>query len=211
MGRLIWHNGSLTKYVQLRIAHAPGMPLRNILMSYLCENQHQISQAKYLPFMTWTGVQALPLQTVIESWWHHQMETFPALLATGKLAAQSQWLGALILSLICARTHGWVKNRDAGDLRRHRTHYYVTVMAISYISLTVDLCWDLAIIMYNTASVRLITSYLIHVFKIVPLHVWNYKGQNSYRDCTIPAARCTILVAWQRAKMFLFCLFPSAK
>ena len=36
--------------------------------------------------------------------------------------------GALMLSLICAWTDGWVKNRYAGDLRRHRAHYDVTVM-----------------------------------------------------------------------------------
>ena len=39
-----------------------------------------------------------------------------------------QWRGALMFSLICAWTNGWVNNQDAGDLRRHRAHYYVTVM-----------------------------------------------------------------------------------
>ena len=31
-------------------------------------------------------------------------------------------------SLICVWTNGWVNNRDAGDLKRHRAHYDVTVM-----------------------------------------------------------------------------------
>ena len=31
-----------------------------------------------------------------------------------------------------AWTNGWVNNRDAGDLRRHRTHYEVTVMIIIF-------------------------------------------------------------------------------
>ena len=39
-----------------------------------------------------------------------------------------QWRGALIFSLICAWTNGWVNNHDAGDFRRHRAHYDVTVM-----------------------------------------------------------------------------------
>ena len=30
--------------------------------------------------------------------------------------------------LICTWTNGWVSNRDAGDLRRHRAHYDVSVM-----------------------------------------------------------------------------------
>ena len=34
----------------------------------------------------------------------------------------------LLFSVICASTNGWVNNRDAGDLRRHRAHYHVTVM-----------------------------------------------------------------------------------
>ena len=35
---------------------------------------------------------------------------------------------ALMFSLICAWTNGWVKNRAAGDLRRHRAHYDVTAL-----------------------------------------------------------------------------------
>ena len=33
-----------------------------------------------------------------------------------------------MLSVICAWLNGWVNTRKAGDLRRHRTHYGVTVM-----------------------------------------------------------------------------------
>ena len=70
------------------------------------------------------------------TWWRHQMETFSALLAlcagnspvTGEFPAQSQWRWALMFSLNCAWTDGWVSNRHAGDLRHHRAHYDVTVM-----------------------------------------------------------------------------------
>ena len=41
---------------------------------------------------------------------------------------KGQWRGALMFILICALTNGWSNNRDAGDLRRHRAHYGVTVM-----------------------------------------------------------------------------------
>ena len=33
-----------------------------------------------------------------------------------------------MFSLICTRINGWVNNGEAGDLRRHRAHYDVTVM-----------------------------------------------------------------------------------
>ena len=39
-----------------------------------------------------------------------------------------QWRGALMFSLICVWIYGWVNNREAGDLRRYRAHYDVTVM-----------------------------------------------------------------------------------
>ena len=41
---------------------------------------------------------------------------------------KGQWRGALMFSLICAWTNGWVNNGEAGDLRRHRAHYDVIVM-----------------------------------------------------------------------------------
>ena len=64
------------------------------------------------------------------------MEIFSALLAIcagnspvpGESPHKGQWRGALMLSLICVSINGWVNNREAGDLRRHRVHYYVTVM-----------------------------------------------------------------------------------
>ena len=41
---------------------------------------------------------------------------------------KAQWRGALMFSLICVWINGWVHNREAGDLRRHRARYDVTVM-----------------------------------------------------------------------------------
>ena len=42
---------------------------------------------------------------------------------------KGQWRAALMFCFfICAWMNGWVNNREAGDLRRHRAHYDVTVM-----------------------------------------------------------------------------------
>ena len=41
---------------------------------------------------------------------------------------KGQWRGALIFSLICVWISCWVNNGEAGDLRRHRAHYDVTIM-----------------------------------------------------------------------------------
>ena len=43
---------------------------------------------------------------------------------------KGQWRGALMFSLIYPRINGWVNNREAGDLRRHRAHYDVIVLII---------------------------------------------------------------------------------
>ena len=44
---------------------------------------------------------------------------------------KGQWGGALMFPFICAGMNAWVNNREAGDLKRHRTHYDVTVCPIS--------------------------------------------------------------------------------
>ena len=73
-------------------------------------------------------------QNCVWTLWRHQMETFSALLAlcAGNSPVNSpqkgQWHGALMFSLICAWINDWVNNREAGDLRRHRTRYDTTVI-----------------------------------------------------------------------------------
>ena len=73
------------------------------------------------------------------SWWRHQMETFSVLLVICAAIHRSpvnsphkgQWRqGALMFSLILARTNGWVNNSEAGDLIRHRAHYDVILMLL---------------------------------------------------------------------------------
>ena len=64
------------------------------------------------------------------------METFFALLAlcagispvTSEFPSQRPVTRNFDVSLIYAWINGWVNNREGDDLRRHRTHYDVTVM-----------------------------------------------------------------------------------
>ena len=55
---------------------------------------------------------------------------------TGPLWGEStghRWMpltrGALMFALTCTGLNCWTNHRDAGDLRRHRTHYNVIVLA----------------------------------------------------------------------------------
>ena len=76
------------------------------------------------------------LQLISTQWWRHQIETFPALLVIcagihrGPVNSphKGQWREALVFSLICIWINGWVNNREAGDSRRYRTNYDVTVI-----------------------------------------------------------------------------------
>ena len=43
-------------------------------------------------------------------------------------AHKGYWRRALMFSLICVWINGWVNNREAGDERRYRAHYDVTIM-----------------------------------------------------------------------------------
>ena len=70
------------------------------------------------------------------SLWRHQVETFSALLSlcagnspvTGEFPSQRPVTRSFDVSFICAWIDGWVNNREAGDLGRHRAHYDVIVM-----------------------------------------------------------------------------------
>ena len=64
------------------------------------------------------------------------METFSALLAfcawnspvAGEFPSQRPVMRNFMFSLVGVWINGWVKNREAGVLRRHRAHYDVIVM-----------------------------------------------------------------------------------
>ena len=105
-----------------------------------------------------------------QQWWRHQMETFSALLAicagnspfTGEFPAhKGQWNEALMLSLICDWINSWVNNREAGDFRRNRTHYDVTVINEAEINEALGLTFALVDV-----------GFLISICKILIIPDW---------------------------------------
>ena len=94
---------------------------------------------------------------VMQTWWHHQIETFSALLAFVRGIHRSpvnsphkgQWHAALVFSLICVWINDWVNNGEAGDLRCYHAHYDVTVMKV--------LCYWLCELGMLLSSLRLVT------------------------------------------------------
>ena len=111
--------------------------LSNESLSYSLKH---FSTGEHSLHISWRSTHRLHLYFMF-SWWCHQMETCSASLVFVRGIHRwlrgihrspvysphtDQWRGAL-MCLICW-TNGWVNNQDAGDLRRHRALYDVTVM-----------------------------------------------------------------------------------
>ena len=84
-----------------------------------------------------TNIPSRSSKFVEVSWTHiqsrmgrHQMETISALIAicARNSPHKGQWRWALMFSLICVWINSWVNNGEAGDLRRYRANYDVSVM-----------------------------------------------------------------------------------
>ena len=126
-----------------------------------------ISTGVHSLHISWRSTHLLHLYFLF-SWWLHQMETCSASLAFVRgiyrwlqgihrspvnSPQTDQWCGALMFSLICARTNGWVNKQDAGDLRGHHAHYDVIVMWCRIVILWSGQPWDLSA--FNTSRVKL--------------------------------------------------------
>ena len=94
------------------------------------------------------------------------METIFALLAicaensqvSGKFPAQGQYT-KLWFFLMCAWINHWVNNREAGDLKRHRTHYDVTVMMV----MIREICLQTIILLTHCITWAFFQCYIISV------------------------------------------------
>ena len=74
------------------------------------------------------------------------------------------WRGALIFSLICVWTNGWVNNSDAGDLRCH-AHYAITVMESCKVSTLCNMFSCGSVLADSIATSR---QYLTHCDLVPP-------------------------------------------
>ena len=73
--------------------------------------------------------------------WKHLPRFWPSVRRIHRSPVNSplkgQWRGYLMFSLICDRTNCWANNQDAGDLRRIRAHYDVSVMFDSQLGVVI--------------------------------------------------------------------------
>ena len=84
-----------------------------------------------------------------------------------------------MFSLICARINGWVNNREAGDLKRHRDHYDVIVMIQKY--------WMLLLIDVIISDKLCVPKLLLlNGLTLIPGWIDNHVHHNVWNEITYP-------------------------
>ena len=153
-------------------SEAPGVFFTNFGYSITTE-QHALKASFMACFYMQINFCSAATTLSRETWWRHHMETFSALLAlcagnspvTGEFHAQRPVTrGFHVFFGLCM--NGWVNNRKAGDLRRHRTHYDVTVMLVGGLTLrphfgSHQIAFDFSLIL-DTPPMLSMTCVIIH-------------------------------------------------
>ena len=124
--RLFGENLYLHVHLWLTLCSIPWLP--QFFRQYCSDPSPCLSTASGK--QSWTVNITRSHEDVIK--WKHFPRNWPFVRGIHRSPVNSphkgQWHGALMFSLICAWTNGWVNNGEAGDLINHRAHYDVTVM-----------------------------------------------------------------------------------
>ena len=123
--------------VLLWIGHVSRWPLLGLLiLCPVCKSSHCISFEDWVPVDFIYGYPILRWDSDEIQWlhddvikWKHFPRYWPFVRGIPVNSPhKGQWHRALMFSLICVWINGWVNNREAGDVRRYRAHYDVTIM-----------------------------------------------------------------------------------
>ena len=122
--------------LKVRLNYRLAFPLQTVLLIGWLSSFSGKSSRNPLCSISFSSLTVCIIVYIAEAWWRHQVETFFALLAICagihrspvNFPHKGQWREALMFSLICAWINGWVNNRGADDLRRHRAYYDIIVM-----------------------------------------------------------------------------------
>ena len=117
--RVIVFNG---EWFQLPVPSQIWQILENVILfaCFLNENQHRkclnklVLENQHRPCLNKLVLETAPHQNIPQNG--------PRWIPRTK----GQWRGALMFSLICVWINSWVNNREAGDLRCHMMHIYLS-------------------------------------------------------------------------------------
>ena len=137
------------------------------------------------------------LDDVIE--WKHFPRYWPFMRRIHRSPVNSphkgQWRGALMFSLIWVWINGWVNNRKAGDLRRHRAHRNVIVMTLPcprylpLVSKFPNICCDKT---YNPNNESMVKAGQVHSYQ-----------QNTFQCRDVEYRQLQQILHYYKALMFL--------
>ena len=148
------------------------------------------------------------------SWWRHQMEKF--FRVTGPLCGEftgHRWIPLTMANdaelwwffLICAWINGWINNHVAGDLRRRRAHYDVTVMKMIWfrcvfmleqIALHASIfdCWNMKMHILKPSLDFCVNAYIYRLLVEKSLHYYYVLKWNE-----LIYGSCYCVIVWQKS------------
>ena len=98
----------------------------------------------------WNSIQNHRLKHYGVIKWKHFPHYWPFMRGIHRSPVKSphkdQWRGTLMFSLICAWINDWLNNQNASYLRRHRTHYNITVTGWSWCPQDWGFAWPLGML-----------------------------------------------------------------
>ena len=103
-------------------------------------------------------------------------------------------IGNIFRLTIYAWTNGWINTRDAGDVRRHHTHYDVTVMVVWRYSLSEQVMHTKLLFDYLNLEISQVLIYIylyiyIYIYILKPVHgaaiFWIQNLEHGFTDRTV--------------------------
>ena len=143
-----WHETLETCATEIgKVIHASILMLQTCRNNICDTNCELCTQTRLLPKREIST--GRPLK-IAHAWWRPKWKHFPSYWPFVRgihrwpvnSPLKGQWRGALMFSLVCAWINGWVNNREAGDLIRHRAHYDVIVMWSHWSACHMYISWD---------------------------------------------------------------------
>ena len=131
--------------------------------------------------------------------WKHFPRYWPFVQGIRRLLVNSvhkgQWYRALMFFLICASISGWVNSGEAGDLRRHRGHYDVTVMALGQ-------CYDWLPWWWRSSQAKYVKIYITRNWWYINNNTKQHKAKWSYTFCSGVAVTKAPFVNFSESTIF---------
>ena len=165
--RHVWHgvissNGQLIMHKRNHIyrylwSNCKNLTHRLAWLIFQTSTMSNLSVHEYLEIQVWNYIYCVTmsicaqLATTVHDdviKWKHFPRYWPFVRRIHRSPVNSphkgQWRGALMFYLMCVWINDWVNNGKAGDLRRYRIHYDVTVMHVVEHVPVFGTCWKSA-------------------------------------------------------------------